>query len=229
MAQRKSVEKRDRSVFHDEFENPSVGPIGLHRGKRSVAARTMPYIIVLLVAVLCALVAWGFLSGNIQAFFGGQSKPVVTASQVRNAVRNRAKKKPADRASRNKSAASASSDKSSLQSSSKKDSASKRESDSSKAQPNHDSQVVIFNALPATETTRNGFAGRKAAVLTSAGYANVRATTLASGQPQTNTVWYRSAADEATARDVASKLGIAAVQMQSGLQEPVAAVFVTAQ
>ena len=241
MANRTTDQQQGRTGFHDEFENPSGGPIGLHRGKRSAAARTMPYVIVLVVAALCALLAWGFLSGNIQALVsGGQAKPVVTASQVSDAVKKRTSsstsKKKASSKTTKKSAKSSSSSSSSSKSSSdsskdtSSDSQSSSQSDSSQsAQADHSTQVVVFNALPATEASRDGYAARQAAVLTNAGYTSVSANTLTTGLPSTNVVWYRDSSNEATARDIAAKLGISTVQQQTSLQEPVAAIFVSAQ
>jgi hypothetical protein len=238
MAKRTAGQSNDGTGFHDEFENPSSGPIGLHRGKPSAAARTMPYIIVLVVAVLCALLAWGLLSGNLQALFGGNSKPVVTASQVRDEVKKKTssstsstkkkatttKKEAADSSKSTDSSASSDSQSSNADKSADASSAQSTQ----QAQVNHGTQVYVFNALPTTVATRDGFAARQAQVLTNAGYTNVQANTLTSGLPSANTVWYRDASDEATARDIASKLGISSVEQQTSLREPVAAIFVSA-
>ncbi len=235
MADRTTDKRQTQMTFHDEFDKPQTGPVGLHRGKRSAAARTMPYIIVLVVAVFCALLAWGFLSGNIQALVGGgTAKPVVTATQVKDAVKKRTSasttsKKKASSKSAKKSSSSTSSSSSDSSGSTSTDSQSSSQSPSQAAQADHSTQVVVFNALPATVAARNGYAARQAAVLTNAGYTSVSANTLTSGLPQTNVVWYRSSSDEATARDVASKLGISAVQQQTSLREAVAAIFVSAQ
>lgn len=237
MADRTTDKRQTQMTFHDEFDRPQAGPVGLHRGKRSAAARTMPYVIVLVVAALCALLAWGFLSGNIQALVGGgTAKPVVTATQVKDAVKKRTSASTSSKTSKKKSS-SKSTKKSSSSASSSSDSSSSTSADgqsssqssSQTAQADHSTQVVVFNALPATVAARNGYAARQAAVLTNAGYTSVSANTLTSGLPQTNVVWYRSSSDEATARDVASKLGISTVQQQTSLQEQVAAIFVSAQ
>lgn len=213
--------------FVDDFENPPAGPIGLHRGKRSFGARFAPYLIVVIVAALCALLAWGILSGNLQALLhGGQSHPAFTTAQV---------KKRGLRANAKKSTSSTPTSGSAKSGSAKKKSDSAATSDSTKqdaasttqAAPDKSTQVVIFNALPATAASRNGYAGRQAAVLKNDGYTSVSAQTLSAGLPSANTVWYSDASQEATARDVASKLGISSVELQSGLREPIAAIFVS--
>ena len=238
---RQSDQGTGRVNFHDEFDTPAAGPIGLHRGKRSLGARLMPYIIVFIIAALCALLAWGFLSGNIQALFGGSARPVVTASQMREAVRHRTDNKSDSKA--DSSSKSSSSDSTSTQSSkttsddyttaksdsAKSDTKSSEKKDSTAQSVNHVQQVTIFNALPANAADRDGFAGRQASILTNAGYTNVQASVMSVGMPQQNTVWYRDSADEATARDVAAKFGITSVAQKADLREPIAAVFVAAQ
>lgn len=42
----------------DSFDNPPKGPVGVHRGARSVMARLCPFIVVILVAALCGVGAW---------------------------------------------------------------------------------------------------------------------------------------------------------------------------
>ena len=39
----------------DSFDNPPKGPVGVHRGARSVMARLCPFIVVILVAALCGV------------------------------------------------------------------------------------------------------------------------------------------------------------------------------
>ena len=39
----------------DSFDNPPKGPVGVHRGARSVMARLCPFIVVILVAALFSL------------------------------------------------------------------------------------------------------------------------------------------------------------------------------
>ena len=52
------------SYAMDEFDNPPKGPAGVHRGRRSAAARYTPFVVVVVVAALCGFLAWGVLSGE---------------------------------------------------------------------------------------------------------------------------------------------------------------------
>ena len=53
------------SYAKDAFDNPPAGPMGVHRGARSAASRAMPYVIVVVVALLAGLLFWGIYSGEI--------------------------------------------------------------------------------------------------------------------------------------------------------------------
>ena len=48
--------KNDKATYEsydrDEFDEPPVGPVGVHRGSRSAASRVLPYVVVLVVAAL---------------------------------------------------------------------------------------------------------------------------------------------------------------------------------
>jgi hypothetical protein len=82
----------------------------------------------------------------------------------------------------------------------------------------------VYNGL---STNVTGFAGTKAATLKSAGYTNVSARNPSGTKPSANVVWYKTAADEATAKDVASKLGISTVTQASTISSSVAVMYVT--
>ena len=47
------------------YDNPPAGPMGVHRGARSAASRAMPYVIVIIVALLAGLLFWSIYSGEI--------------------------------------------------------------------------------------------------------------------------------------------------------------------
>ena len=54
----------------DSFDNPPKGPVGVHRGARSVMARLCPFIVVILVAALCGVGAWAWDFRRIQECSG---------------------------------------------------------------------------------------------------------------------------------------------------------------
>ena len=49
----------------DAFDNPPSGPVGVHRGRRSLAVRVAPFVVVIAVAALAGLLAWGIASGEL--------------------------------------------------------------------------------------------------------------------------------------------------------------------
>lgn len=61
--------KQDKETYEsyakDMFDNPPAGPMGVHRGTRSMASRALPYVIVVIVALLAGLLFWGVYSGEI--------------------------------------------------------------------------------------------------------------------------------------------------------------------
>ncbi|KFI52754.1 LytR C-terminal domain-containing protein [Bifidobacterium biavatii] len=67
--------KQDKETYEsyarDSFDTPPVGPVGVHRGARSVGARTLPYLIVLIVAALAGALAWGVMTGEFSKFVSG--------------------------------------------------------------------------------------------------------------------------------------------------------------
>ena len=52
------------SYEQDVFDNPPKGPVGVHRGSRSVISRIAPFVIVILVAALCGFGAWAWVTGE---------------------------------------------------------------------------------------------------------------------------------------------------------------------
>ena len=63
----------------DSFDNPPKGPVGVHRGARSVMARLCPFIVVILVAALCGVGAWAWISGEYKNVIGGSSQTATTS------------------------------------------------------------------------------------------------------------------------------------------------------
>ena len=83
------------------------------------------------------------------------------------------------------------------------------------SQPDHGAVIQVLNG---TET--QGYAAAQAGILNQAGYAGTSAANADGWATQTSTVFYEDPSMEATARDIASKLGISAVRQQSGLGDP---------
>lgn len=82
--------------------------------------------------------------------------------------------------------------------------------------------VRVLNA-----TGRSGVAGDAADLLKAAGWTDVTADTFAdSTKPKTSVVYYKDAANEAAAREVAKVLGITEVESVSTLRAPISAVLV---
>lgn len=52
------------SYEQDVFDNPPKGPVGVHRGSRSVISCIAPFVIVILVAALCGFGAWAWVTGE---------------------------------------------------------------------------------------------------------------------------------------------------------------------
>lgn len=191
------------SYSEDIFENPPQGPIGVHRGNTSLLSRTIPYIIVLVVAVLSGLLVWGVYSGELSKTFG--FKPIASTTQTTT-------KKNVDSKVESKK-----------QDTQKQDT----DKDSTQTQPqtpaptvNKQTEVEVVNA-----SGINGYAGQKKAVLDQAGYTNVLADNPSGQIPDQTVVWYGDEADKATAQDVATTLGIGSVQQQSGIAHPIVVVL----
>ncbi len=83
------------------------------------------------------------------------------------------------------------------------------------SQPDHGAVIQVLNG---TET--QGYAAAQASILNQAGYAGTSAANADGWATQTSAVFYEDPSMEATARDIASKLGISAVRQQSGLGDP---------
>ncbi|MCI1935944.1 MAG: LytR C-terminal domain-containing protein [Bifidobacteriaceae bacterium] len=243
--------KSEEAPLHDEFENPQAGPIGLHRGDRSLAARLLPYLVTLVVAVALAFCAWLWMSGKGREFFVGSS---TSSSQTASSTGASAGTSSDDSSatssgatsqndSDTKSTSGTDSDSSSSDSDAKssgdsastkddKDSASddadsskdKKKDDSDSSAADTSTQIVVYNGLTASPS---GFAAGKASTLKSAGYTNVSAKNLQNSAPSANVVWYKTAADEATAKAVAAKLGISQTHLAPKLAVSVGVIYVS--
>ena len=188
------------SYAMDEFDNPPKGPAGVHRGRRSAAARYTPFVVVVVVAVLCGFLAWGVLSGEFNKVHWPWS-PASSQTSSKTSTTT-AKKKAAEKKAAAKKAAEKK----------QQEEAAKKQQEEEAAQVDRSLSVRVING-----TGVSGYAATKQSVLNQAGYANVAAANPSGTLPDATVVWYQNDADKATAEDVANALGISNVQQTSGL------------
>ena len=203
----------DESYAQDVFDNPPQGPIGVHRGNRSVASRLVPFLIVIIVAAVEGVGAWAAMSGEgAKLFSSGSSASSSSSPSAKSTASASASASASDTAS-----ASASASESASESASPSESTSSPASSSS---ANLSTQVRVVNG-----TRKTGYAAKQAAVLTGAGYTNVVAANPSGTLPSASVVWYQNESDLATAQDVAAKLGISNVSKVTNLSAPVVVVL----
>ena len=214
----------------DEFDNPPSGPIGMHRGNRSLAVRIVPYLVTIVIAVLLGALAWAFFSGAFNSRTDAsvaQSSSTAAESSSSASATDTASSSSSDASSTNASSADASSTESSTDATASSDSSSSAEespseSSSSSAAANTAAQIVVYNGSGVT-----GAAASNAQTLENNGYTNVTATNPAdyNSLPSATTVWYRTDAELATAQDVAAKLGVSQVVQAGNISSDVAVVL----
>lgn len=207
----------DESYAQDVFDNPPQGPIGVHRGNRSIASRLVPFLIVIIVAAVAGVGAWAAISGEgAKLFSSGSSASSSSSPSAKSTASASASASASDTASASASASESASESASA-------SASPSESTSSPASSssaNLSTQVRVVNG-----TRKTGYAAKQAAVLTGAGYTNVVAANPSGSLPSASVVWYQNESDLATAQDVAAKLGISNVSKVTNLSAPVVVVL----
>ena len=207
----------DESYAQDVFDNPPQGPIGVHRGNRSIASRLVPFLIVIIVAAVAGVGAWAAMSGEgAKLFSSGSSASSSSSPSAKSTASASASASASDTASASASASESASASASA-------SASPSESTSSPASSssaNLSTQVRVVNG-----TRKTGYAAKQAAVLTGAGYTNVVAANPSGSLPSASVVWYQNESDLATAQDVAAKLGISNVSKVTNLSAPVVVVL----
>ena len=199
----------------DSFDNPPKGPVGVHRGARSVMARLCPFIVVILVAALCGVGAWAWISGEYKNVVGGSSQ-TATTSKSDSSSKAETKNSTKD----DSSSTSTDSSKDSTSDSAKSDTDSDTTSSNENQNSDQQSQQSEGNA-----TGIQGYAGQQADVLQTAGYTSVEATNPSGTLPASSVVWYQNETDKATAEDVATTLGISAVEQVQGLAVPITVVL----
>ena len=200
------------SYAMDEFDNPPKGPAGVHRGRRSAAARYTPFVVVVVVAALCGFLAWGVLSGEFNkvhwpwspASSQTSSKTSTTTAKKKAAEKKAVEKKQQEEAAKKQQEEEAAKKQ-------QEEEAAKQQQEQA-AQVDHSLSVRVING-----TGISGYAATKQSVLNQAGYANVAAANPSGTLPDATVVWYQNDTDKATAEDVANALGISNVQQTSGL------------
>lgn len=214
------------SYAADEFDNPPKGPAGVHRGRRSAAARYAPFVIVVVVAALCGFLAWGVLSGEFSkvqwpwspSTSQTSNKTSTTTAKKKAAEKKAAEKKAAEeKAAQEKAAQEKAAEEKTAQ---EKQQQEQQEQQEQAAQVNRSLSVRVVNG-----TGISGYAATKQSVLNQAGYANVAAANPSGTLPASTVVWYQNDADQATAQDVANALGISNVQQTSGLGAAIVVVL----
>lgn len=200
------------SYAMDEFDNPPKGPAGVHRGRRSAAARYTPFVVVVVVAALCGFLAWGVLSGEFnKVHWPWSPASSQTSSKISTTT---AKKKAAEKKAAEKKQQEEAAKKQQEEEAAKK----QQEEEAAKQQQEQAAQVDRSLSVRVINGTGiSGYAATKQSVLNQAGYANVAAANPSGTLPDATVVWYQNDADKATAEDVANALGISNVQQTSGL------------
>lgn len=221
--------KQDKETYDsyekDVYDNPPAGPMGVHRGARSAASRAMPYVIVIIVALLAGLLFWSIYSGEINNLKMPWSSQ--ESSTTSSAEKSKSGESTSESQSDTKSSdeADASNTDSSADAQQNDDAQSDQNSDQTdNATPqqavNTGTEVRVVNA-----TNITGYAQSKADVLTQAGYTSVSASNPTGNVPSQTVVWYQNETDKATAENVAQTLGISNVQQSDGLVTPIVVVL----
>ncbi|MCX8672072.1 LytR C-terminal domain-containing protein [Bifidobacterium sp. B4001] len=201
-----------RPQVHDAFDNPPKGPVGVHRGPRSLSVRALPYLLVVVLAVLCGLGVWAAVSGSLPWQQTHTEASRVISSHL-------PKRSASSSASSNTTATDQASQEQTSEPSSQSPSAS---ASSSSPAPvvNRGTRVTVINGTRVT-----GYAGKKRQVLVNAGYTAVTASNPQGSLPGVSMVRYRDEADKATAQEVARLMGITQVEQSSVASTPVEAIL----
>ncbi len=205
-----------RPPVHDAFDNPPKGPVGVHRGPRSLSVRVLPYLLVVVLAVLCGLGVWAAVSGSLPWQQTHTEASRVISSHL-----------PKRSASSSASSSATATDQASQEQTQEQTSEPSTQSPSASASSsspapvvNRSTRVTVINGTRVT-----GYAGKKRQVLVNAGYTAVTASNPQGALPGVSMVRYRDEADKATAQEVANVLGIAQVEQSSVASTPVEAIL----
>ncbi|MBM6698859.1 LytR C-terminal domain-containing protein [Bifidobacterium pullorum subsp. saeculare] len=226
----------------DVFDTPPAGPAGVHRGNRSAAARALPFVVIVVVAALCGMLAWGWFSGELGNIRWPWQPATTSQAASDGASKDKGKTKDEGKAKDQASDQSAEGDASADGDASATPDAQQDASASQDQQTPQDTQaqqpaeqpqqpaatVDKATAVRVVNGTRiNGYAASKAAQLQGSGYTAVSAGNPTGTLPSSTVVWYQSEAQKATAEDVAATLGIANVQQLANISAPVVVVLMS--
>ena len=219
----------------DAFDNPPSGPVGVHRGRRSLAVRVAPFVVVIVVAALAGLLTWGIASGELNKVpwpWAQQSAQTAQSDQDRqdDAAADNDDDAQADADDQDDAANQGQADGQGADDAAQSDDAATQEPQTEpETQPeqtvNYNTSVRVINA-----TGVNGYAAQQSGVLQSVGYTSVIAANPSGGAlPSVNVVWYQNETDLATAQNIADTLGIATVEQATGIADPIVVVYIAAQ
>ena len=223
--------KQDKETYDsyekDVYDNPPSGPMGVHRGARSAASRAVPYVIVIIVALLAGLLFWGVYSGeinNLKMPWSSQESSTTSSAEKSKSGESKSESR-SDSASGNEADASNTDSSTGSQQSEQNEQNAEQDAeqtDNATAQQvvNTGTEVRVVNA-----TNITGYAQSKVDVLTQAGYTSVSASNPTGNVPSQTVVWYQNETDKATAENVAQTLGISNVQQSNGLVTPIVVVL----
>lgn len=222
------------SYEKDEFDNPPMGPVGVHRGARSVGARVTPYVVVIIVAALAGLLFWGMASGELSKIdilpWNSSSQTASSDGAKQSAdeqTGSGATDDPKQSSDADSTDAAASDDAATTDDQAQQaDGSDASASTDATQQPTVEQTVNKATSVRVVNATGiSGYAAQHADELTAAGYTDVVADNPTGVVPTYTVVWYQNETDKATAEDVAATLGISAVEQSSGLATPIVVVL----
>ena len=217
----------------DAFDNPPSGPVGVHRGRRSLAVRVAPFLMVIVVAALAGLLAWGIASGELNKVPWPWAQQSAQTAQDSKGGQDDAAADDGDDAQADADAQDDAADQGEADGQDTDGAAQPDDATADEQQPesqpeqtvNYNTSVRVINA-----TGVNGYAAQQSGVLQSVGYTSVIAANPSGGAlPSVNVVWYQNETDLATAQNIADTLGIATVEQATGIADPIVVVYIAAQ
>lgn len=221
------------SYSTDAFDNPPSGPVGVHRGRRSLAVRVAPFVVVIVVAALAGLLAWGIASGELNKVPWPWAQQSAQTAQDSKGGQDDAAADDGDDAQADADAQDDAADQGEADGQDTDGAAQPDDATADEQQPesqpeqtvNYNTSVRVINA-----TGVNGYAAQQSGVLQSVGYTSVIAANPSGGAlPSVNVVWYQNETDLATAQNIADTLGIATVEQATGIADPIVVVYIAAQ
>ncbi|MBQ1282632.1 MAG: LytR C-terminal domain-containing protein [Bifidobacteriaceae bacterium] len=203
----------------DEFDNPLPAPVGVHRGRKSLPVRMIPYVITAVSAMILAFLAWVWMAGGLPGT-KKDAKSASTSSSQAASSDSSAQSDSAASSSSESSSASASESAASPSAAPSSSSPASSPSSSAPAAPNRAAAVKVYNA-----TGISGLAAAKAKILADSGYTSVTTGNADSTMSSTAVVQYGTAANEAAAKEIGSLLGISSVSLSNSSGDSIVVVI----